>query len=144
MSHRLDSAPSDGTPSPSCRPGNPTGEGNGEELARTALSKCLACDTCLEGSLAPLDSISGLWVSEPLPVFLSLSYPHVYERLLVCDTLEQHPLLLSALTPMSPYKLGTAEASPAWATSAPSVYGEHSGCHGVGFLTHSMKKWPFS
>ena len=113
MSHRPDSASSDGTPSPSCSPGNPTGEGNGEEAACRALSKCLACDTRREGSLAPLDSISGLWVSEPLPVFLSLSlsYPHVYERLLVCDTLEQHPILLSALTPMSPYKLGTAEAS---------------------------------
>lgn len=75
---------------------------------------------------------------------LSLSYPRVYERLLACDTLEQHPILLSALAPMSPCKLGTAEASPAWVTSAPSVYSEHSGCQGVGFLTHFMKKWPFS
>ena len=55
MSHRLDSASSDGTPSAPCRPGNLTGEGNGEET----LSK-VARDTCLEGSLAPLDSISGL------------------------------------------------------------------------------------
>lgn len=120
-------ASSDGIRSAPCHPRNLTGEGNGEEAARTALSKCLAFDNCLEGSLAPLDSISGLWVSEPLPLSLSLSYPHVYERLLAGDTLEQHPhgapwpICSLLLTPMSPYKLVTAEASPAWVTSAPSV-----------------------
>ena len=112
MSHRLDSASSDGTPSPSCHPGNPTGEGNGEEAACTALSKCLACDTCLEGSLAPLDSISGLWVSEPLPIFLSLSlsYPHVYERLLVHISWGQQRLHLPGSPLLLQYIVSTVAA----------------------------------